>query len=140
MGSVVVQREPCLLERLQVAPDRPRRHAAERREFVERRPAATRTLNFAENGPLPDDFGISRHEPILAIGEGGSRARTVQQHMEYTLWSVLQPVSTLTSLKPMRSYRAATAAALLMLLAAACGRSQSGPAQAQGFPPAAVQL
>src|ERR1700674_4994652 len=44
------------------------------------------------------------------------------------------------SLKPMRSYPAAIAAASLMLVGAACGRSQSGPVQAQGFPPAAVQL
>src|SRR5439155_10175884 len=35
---------------------------------------------------------------------------------------------------------AATAAASLILVGAACGGSQSGPAQAQGFPPAAVQL
>jgi RND family efflux transporter MFP subunit len=40
----------------------------------------------------------------------------------------------------MRSVPAATAAALLMLFGAACGRSQAGPAQGQGFPPAAVQL
>jgi RND family efflux transporter MFP subunit len=42
----------------------------------------------------------------------------------------------------MRSVPAATAAASLMLFGAACGRSQAGPAQAQGqgFPPAAVQL
>jgi len=40
----------------------------------------------------------------------------------------------------MRRSPAATAAASLILVGAACGGSQSGPAQAQGFPPAAVQL
>ena len=40
----------------------------------------------------------------------------------------------------MRRYQAAAAASLLMLSVGACRRSQAGPAQAQGFPPASVQI
>jgi RND family efflux transporter MFP subunit len=40
----------------------------------------------------------------------------------------------------MRRFRAATAAASLACVAVACGPTQSDPARAQGFPPAAVQL
>src|SRR5206468_2024056 len=62
---IVEQRKPRFLERLQIAADGPRRHAALRGKLVDRDPAAARTLDLAEDRPLTDHLGISRHDEIL---------------------------------------------------------------------------
>src|SRR5262249_46059327 len=60
--AIVEERKPRLLERLQIAPNRPRRHAARRRELVDGDPARPRALDLAKDGPLADHFGVARHE------------------------------------------------------------------------------
>ena len=71
VGVVVVDREADFLEGLQIAPDRSCRHPALRREPVDGDPRPARLLDFAEDGPLSNDFGVSRHgDRILEIAEG----------------------------------------------------------------------
>ena len=59
---VVEQREAGLFQRLQIAPDGPRRDVAERRQFVDRHAGAARPLDLAQDRPLADDFGVAGHD------------------------------------------------------------------------------
>ena len=65
--AVVVDGEAGFLERLEVAPDRPRRHAALGGEFVDRHAGGARTLDLAQDAPLPDHFSVAGHaDPRIA--------------------------------------------------------------------------
>src|SRR4029078_10842826 len=58
--DLVVERKPGGLQRFEIAPDRPGRDARPLGEVVDGQPA--RRLEVAQDRPLPDDFGITRHE------------------------------------------------------------------------------
>ena len=66
--SIVEDRKAGFLERLQVAPDRPRRDVAERRELVDRHAGGARALDLPEDGPLADHLGVSGHAEIVQSG------------------------------------------------------------------------
>ena len=59
--AVVIDRKPRLLERLQIAADRPRRDAAEARQIVDRHAGTPGAFDLFQNRPLTDDFGVARH-------------------------------------------------------------------------------
>ena len=67
VGLVVVEREARFLERLQVAPDRPRGDIAERGQLVDRDAGTARALDLTQDRPLPNHFGIAGHEAILHL-------------------------------------------------------------------------
>src|SRR5207253_9980280 len=62
---IVEEGKARFLERLQIAADRACRDAAQRGEIVNRDARAPRPLDFAQDRPLADDFGIARHVSIL---------------------------------------------------------------------------
>ena len=66
---VVEEREARLLERLQIAPDRPGGDDAERRQIVDGDARAARALDLAQNRPLPDDLGVAGHGQNLEIAK-----------------------------------------------------------------------
>ena len=63
--AIVVEREARFLERLQVAADGARGDAAERSQIVNRDANVARPFHLTEDRPLPDDFGVPRHDRIL---------------------------------------------------------------------------
>ena len=67
-GAIVEERKAGLLERLQITPDRARRHGAQRRELVNGDAAGARVLDLAQDRPLPDDFRVPGHRRILPSG------------------------------------------------------------------------
>src|SRR6185436_12228997 len=64
---VVVDGEARLFERLQVAPDRPRGDAALVRKVVDGGAGGARLLDLAQDRPLADHFGVSRHRRIVQV-------------------------------------------------------------------------
>src|SRR5262249_23739804 len=61
VGPIVVERKAGFLERLQIAPDRARRHVAQLCQLVDRHASRARVLDLAQNRPLTNHLGISRH-------------------------------------------------------------------------------
>src|SRR5262249_41064798 len=59
---VIEEREACFLERLEIAPNGPRRDVAQGSEIVNGDASAASALDFAEDRPLADDFCIARQE------------------------------------------------------------------------------
>src|SRR5205085_8619388 len=69
--AVVVEGEPGFLERLEIAANRARGDAAQRRQLVDGHAAAARVLDLAEDRPLLDDFRVPRHARIIAVAAAG---------------------------------------------------------------------
>src|SRR5207244_3215656 len=66
LRSIVEERKAGFLERLQIASNGAGRHAAQRRQFVNRH-ADARALDLAQDRPLADDFRIpTRHGEAVA--------------------------------------------------------------------------
>ena len=67
LARLVVEREPRILQRVEVSPDRAGGHAGRRRQVPDR--GATGGLNLAQDAPLSDHLGVTRH------GGGGTSNR-----------------------------------------------------------------
>ncbi len=77
MRPIVIKRKAGFLECLQVAADGARRHPTEFGERVDGDATGAGALDLAEDGPLADDFGITRHSRIvLSRNRSEPRART----------------------------------------------------------------